>query len=134
MFMFQFNIISITKKKNHIQLQSTIGEVSLLTLAAFGGGVSGGVGVPRVPIPRLPPLPRPGPLGFLGLMPSVVLTDWPRQLRFGLVDSTTGFGSSSLGSLKSSRTWRGTWTTQKKILIENIKCTGAILSPDPSNL
>lgn len=66
---------------------------------------------PPRPLPGFrPPLPREGALGFLGLIPKVALTEAPLQLRFGLVDSSTGATTSSwMTSLKSSRTSKGTF-------------------------
>lgn len=65
--------------------------------------------------PLFPPLPPlPVPRGFLGLIPSVVLTDGPLQLRFGRSDSFLGSSgvsssSSTFTSLNSSLTSRGTF-------------------------
>lgn len=61
-----------------------------------------------MPIPRFPPRPLPGPLGFLGFIPNVVRTDGPLQLRLGRVDSSiTGVFSSLNSSLTSNGTLRG---------------------------
>lgn len=61
-----------------------------------------------MPIPRFPPRPLPGPLGFLGFIPKVVRTEGPLQLRFGRVDSSMiGVFSSLNSSLTSKGTLRG---------------------------